>query len=317
MPGALWGAPGSGSRENTTKTSRAIKLGALRTPTLALAVLLLFSALSSHARPEGRPLRIISLAPSITEALYAIGAQDLIVGVGDFCDYPPESKKLPRVGGYLDPNLERFISLTPDLVIVSGRHEKVDAFCQEQNIRVLHLAIDNIAGIYTGIRKLGELTGRQSQAESLCEKIRTGLSEVARKSADAPRRKVFVCINRAPGSLGSVYTAGRKSFLSEILAMAGGENIFDDVTLPYPEASKESILVRAPDVILDLRPGEDLSENKKKRLASDWEVLRNVPAVRNHRVFVLTENFLMLPGPRVVNAARTLADYLNRDGGKP
>lgn len=239
------------------------------------------------------------------------------MGVGDFCDYPAEAKKLPRVGGYLDPNLERFLTLSPDLVIVSGRHEKVDEFCRREDIGVLHLSIDNIDGIFAGIRKLGEITGREKKAEALLEEIDAGLARVRAQYANAPRPRVFACINRAPGSLGSLYTVGGNTFVSELLAVAGGSNIFSDVTLPYPEASKESLLVRAPEVILDLRPGEDLSPTNRERLLRDWDVFKSVPAVAEGRVYILTEDCLLLPGPRVVQAAETLARYLHGKGDRP
>ena len=115
------------------------------------------------------------------------------------------------------------------------------------------------------------------------------------------------------GSMANLYTVGGKSFLSELLEIAGGKNIFADVDQPYPEASKESLIKREPDVILEMRPGERISHNKRNEIAAEWNVFDGVPAVSNHRIYVLTEDFLLVPGPRIVNTARTIAQILHGD----
>ncbi|MBE9580357.1 MAG: ABC transporter substrate-binding protein [Proteobacteria bacterium] len=262
-------------------------------------------------RPEAQ--RIVSMAPNITETIFALECGDRLVGVTDFCTYPREARTLPKVGGYYNPNLERLTVLRPDLVVLQGKHEKVDSFCRVKGIRILHVAMDSISSIYGGIVDLGKALQCPERAENLCTSIRKELGAVRTNVAGFARHKVFICLGRAPAGLTSLYTAGGPSFISEILQIAGGDNVFQDVTLPYPEASKESLIKRAPEIIIELRPGEDLSDLRRSQIISEWNILRGVPAISNHKVYVLTENFLLVPGPRVGLAARFLARTLHQD----
>lgn len=257
--------------------------------------------------------RVVSMAPNITETIFALECGDRLVGVTDFCLFPVEARAIPKVGAFYNPNLERLTALRPDLVVLQGKHEKVDAFCRAKGIGVLHVAMDSISSIYGGIVDLGEALQCPERAENLCTGIHKELKAVRSDVAGFARHKVFICLGRAPAGLTSLYTAGGSSFISEILQIAGGENVFQDVTLPYPEASKESLIKRAPEIIIELRPGEDLSDLRRSQIISEWNTLRGVPAISNHKVYVLTENFLLVPGPRVGLAARFLARTLHQE----
>ena len=274
----------------------------------------LSAASQSPAQKPGVEIkRVVSMAPNITESIFALGCGDRLVGVTDFCLFPVEARALPKVGGYYNPNLERLTVLRPDLVVLQGKHEKVNAFCRAKDIGVLHVAMDSISSIYGGIVDLGEALQCPVRAKNLCTGIRKELEAVRSDVAGFARHKVFVCLGRAPAGLTSLYTAGGPSFISEILQIAGGDNVFQDVTVPYPEASKESLLKRAPEIIIELRPGEDLSDLRRSQIISEWNILRGIPAISNHKVYVLTENFLLVPGPRVGLAARFLARTLHQD----
>ncbi|MCK4390158.1 MAG: ABC transporter substrate-binding protein [Desulfobacterales bacterium] len=266
-------------------------------------------AQAHHHGPKAR--RIVSMAPNITETIFALGCGDCVVAATDFCTYPAEARALPKVGGYFNPNLERLTALCPDLLILQGKHEKVDAFCRAKGIPVLHVAMDSISSIYRGIVDLGSALHRPERAEHLCTTIRHQLEAVQKEVAGYPRQKVFICLGRAPSGMTNLYTAGGPSFISEILQIAGGDNIFADVTQPYPEASKESLLKRAPEIIIEMRPGEDISDLRRRQIIAEWDILRGVPAVSNRRVYVLTEDLLLVPGPRVGVAARFLAKPLH------
>jgi iron complex transport system substrate-binding protein len=257
--------------------------------------------------------RIVSMAPQITETIFALGCGGRLVAVTDFCVYPPEAKELPGVGGYFNPNLEKLTALHPDLIILQGEHEKVDRFCRKKGIHILHVRMDSLSSIYEGIYKLGSILDCPEQAQKLCDAIRGELEQIREKTAGQSRKKVFVCLGRSPGSIANLYTAGGPSFVSEILQIAGGENIFSDVTQPYPEASKESLVKRAPEVIIEARPGEKITDVQRRQIISEWNVLRAIPAVANSRVYVMTEDFLLVPGPRVGASARCLAQTLHEE----
>jgi iron complex transport system substrate-binding protein len=232
---------------------------------------------SGHVQTrESVPKRIVSMGPNITEIVFALGRGDRLVAVTDFCMYPLEAAALPRVGGYLNPNLEN-------------------------------------ETIYSGIQDLGKALGAAEKAEDLCDTIREALDTVRAKTVASPTTKVFLSLGRAMGSMANLYTVGGKSFLSQLLEIAGGENIFADVDQPYPEASKESLIKRAPDVILEMRPGESITHTKRNQIAAEWNVFTGIPAVNNHRIYVLTEDFLLVPGPRIVKIARAFAQTLHGD----
>ncbi|MBW2358955.1 MAG: ABC transporter substrate-binding protein [Deltaproteobacteria bacterium] len=263
--------------------------------------------IGSHAQAhenDTKARRIVSMAPNITETIFALGCGERLIAVTDFCKYPPEAKELPSVGGYFNPNM-------PDLVIVQGKHEKMERFCRQKGIPILHVRMDSLSSIYNGILELGRVLDCTERAQKLCAAIRGELEQIREKTAGRSRKKVFVCLGRSPGSMASLYTAGGPSFVSEILQIAGGENIFSDVTQPYPEASKESLIKRAPEIIIETRPGENITDVRRRRIISEWNVLRGIPAVSNRRVYVLAEDFLLVPGPRVGAAARCLARTLH------
>ena len=255
--------------------------------------------------------RIVSMAPSITEIIFALDKEDYLVGVTDFCSYPSEARSLPKVGGYLNPNLEKLVTLQPDLVVIQGHHEKLEKFCKIRGISILFVNMDSISTIYQGIETLGRELHCLDRAGNLSSRIRKELKSIQRDVNRAARQKVFICLSRSPGSLANLYTVGGSSFISEILKIAGGINIFDEVIQPYPEASKESLIKRAPEIIIEMRPGEDISTDRRKQIISDWDSFKGVPAIINKRIHILTEDFILIPGPRVAVAARLMAEILH------
>jgi len=261
------------------------------------------------------PARIVTMAPSVVELLFALGAGDRVAGVGNWCRFPPEAQALPRVGGEFNPSFESILALKPDLVIAQGRAEKLAAFCRQKGIRLLHVNTDSLERLKAGIRTLGRAVGREAEAERLAARIALELAQVAARVAGRPRPRVFLCMGHSPGSLRSLATAHGASLLSELLDVAGGDNVFADITLPYPPVSKEDLLGRRPEVILDLHPGQTLSDEARRQLLADWREMDSLPAVRNGRVHVLTDDFLLIPGPRVGLVARRLAEVLHPEAG--
>jgi iron complex transport system substrate-binding protein len=259
------------------------------------------------------PQRIIALAPSIVESLYALGAGERVVAVGDFCRFPLQASEKPRVGGEFNPSLEQLLALKPDLLIVQGKAERLHAFCRRHRIPILHVNTDTLATLRSGLRRIGRAIGREPQADALVAEIDLALARLESRLVGRPRPKAFLCMGHQPGSLRGLSTAHGKSFLSEILDVAGGQNVLADLQTPYPAVSKEALLTRAPDVILDLHPGENLSDEARRQLLDDWRAMASLPAVRNGRTYVLTEDYLMIPGPRVVHLARRLTEVLHPD----
>ena len=264
-------------------------------------------------RPDGTaaPQRIIVLAPSHVEMVFALGAGQRVVGVGDYCFAPPEAKAKPRCGGTFNPNYEQMLALRPDLVVVQGKAEKVEAFCRRYGVRILHLTVEDLGMLYAAVRELGTVLGAQPEAEKLIARVRADLDAVAQRVAGRPRPKVFVCIGRQVGSLRSLYSTGGPTFLTEMLTIAGGQNVIADVATRYPTVSKEDLVARAPDVILEVHAGWQGDQASRAKLVADWAALASLPAVRNRRIHVLTDDYLLLPGPRIAQVAARFAEVLH------
>ena len=256
---------------------------------------------------------IVTIAPNLTETVFALGEGSRVIGVGDYCDYPPEVVALPRMGGYLDPNFEKLTLADPALLIVPGKHPELSKFGEARGIRVLNVHMDNLATIQTGIRTIGEALGCLDRAEALITRLFDDLDAVKAAVAGAPRPKVFVQVTRTEHDFSNLFTVGGTSFISEMIAIAGGDNIFADNKQAYFEASKESLLLRAPDVIIEFHAGETLTKEETAAFEADWQAFPTVPAVKDGRICIVTESYALRPGPRVDLIARLLAGLLHPD----
>jgi len=264
------------------------------------------------------PARIVSTSPSITEMLYAMGLGDRVAGVTTFCRYPPEAARKPKIGNYLQPNMEIITALRPDLVIaeVTGvrRAERFSVL----GLRVLEVDDGTIAGIYDSISRIGEAAGAKAAADALNARIRASLEEVRRKTEKLPRRRVVFVVGRAPGRLAELVVAGKGSYLDEVMTLAGGKNIFGDTLAQYSKVSLEELLARNPEVIVDMGEMADtagVTEQEKRAVVALWRRYPSLAAVQNGRVFAVASDVFVVPGPRVVDAAREFARMLHPEAG--
>ncbi len=263
--------------------------------------------------PQNRqvPQRIVSFAPNITETVFALGCGDRLVGVTDFCDFPAETAAIRKVGGHINPDLEAVAVLRPDLIIIQGLHEKVAQFAELHQIPLVRVNMDTLATIDDGIRIIGEELGCVEKADALRTQVRQELDEVKRRVANLSRPRVLIITSRQSHDMNNLYTLGGGSFVSELVANAGGENIFHDAPQAYMEASKESVVMRAPEVILEFHAGEKLSAEDQERYRSDWQAFSTLPAVQSNRIYLIMESHALRPGPRVGEVARILARCLH------
>jgi len=256
---------------------------------------------------------IITMAPNLTETVFALGQGSQVMAVGTFDDYPPEIATLPKVGGYVDPDCEKIALLNPTLIIAPGKYAAVTRFATMKGLRVLNVTMDSLTTIDSGIREIGHALGAETQADTLCTKIRQDLDAVRQAVAQSPHPKVLILTMRQEHNLNTLYTANRHSFISEIVNIAGGENIYADASTTYFEASKETLVVKAPDVIIEFHAGEKLSATEQKQYKTDWQQLPSLPAVQQKRIYIITESHAVRPGPRIGNIARMLARLLHPD----
>jgi iron complex transport system substrate-binding protein len=257
--------------------------------------------------PNGT-LRIVSLAPSVTEILFELNLGDSLVGATGHCDYPPEAVKIKRVGGYGAPNIEMLLALNPDLVIAAGfeRRELVGVL-RQSGIRVLDVRIRNFTELFGSIQEIGDAVDRHKEAEAVVTRMRTKLDAVAKQNADIPRQqrpKVFVEIANQP-----LITAGGTSFLDDLIEHAGGINAAHEISREYSVVNSEKVIEWNPDVILIARMGgrEDAAAQVPRRIG--WG---NIEAARNGRIFDdIPPDLLFRPGPRLIEGVRLLAERLH------
>jgi iron complex transport system substrate-binding protein len=287
-----------------------------------LAGLLAWGALTAgcggEADAPGAPRGgVVVMGPNLTETIFALGQGHRVSAVGRYCDYPPEAAALPRVGGYIDPDLEKITMLRPELIVLAGEYPKVTEFAARMGIRVANVDMDSLGMVKDGITRLGVELDCADRAAALRAAFERREAALARATRDLPKPEVLVITGRSGHNLDTLNTVGGETFLSEVVALAGGRNIHADERRRYFEASKETIVMRAPDAIVEFHPGEALTPEAEAAFRADWAALPSLPAVRAGRILILTEPHAMRPGPRILDIAARIARFLHPDAELP
>jgi len=268
---------------------------------------------SGHVYAQA-PKRIVSTAPSITELLYALGLGDRVVGVDRFSRYPAEALRKPKIGDYANPNLEAIAALRPDLVIIPINPVKLAERLGVLRLKVLELDQESIAKLYDSIRMVGQEAGATAAAAKLSATMRAQLEAVRARAAPLKKTRMMFVEGRTPNRLDGLIVVGQASYLNKIIALAGGENVFHDAVAAYPGVSLEEVLARNPDVIVDMGDMADtvgVTEEHKRDVTSLWERLSSVAAVKQHRVYAVASDVYVIPGPRLVDAAKAFLEMLH------
>ena len=260
---------------------------------------------------QGPARRVVSLVPALTEIVFAIGAGSTVVAVSSYDEDPPQVKTLPKVGALLDPDVERIIALRPDLVLLYGSQTDLMAQLSRTNIPYFEYRHGGLANVTTSVRALGERVGHQKQAETLATNIEQRFAALRKRTAGLRKPRTLIAFEREPGSLRNIYASGGRGFLHEMLEAAGGVNVFADVPMESAQVSSETILARAPEVIIELRATAIPSINQRSTEMNAWKTLASVPAVRNNRLYLLTGKHVVVPGPRVADGAEEFARLLH------
>lgn len=290
---------------------------------LNFCILLLFAIGCRKGDPPGSAAqagknytRIISLAPSITETLFALGLGDRIIGVTKFCKYPPEARKKAQVGGFFDPNYEAVVTLKPDLVILLPEHEQARKYLENLGIATLVVHNRVISEILETITVIGKTCGAEKEAEKIVRDIRKRIDVVKKKTAGLTKKRVMVSVGRTAGSLDRITIAGQNTFYDELIALAGGTNAYRGYPIPYPEVSGEGMLRLDPEIILDLLPELAVQGHSKAAAKSDWNKIHELSAVKNRRVYVLTADYAVIPGPRFIQTLEEMARIIHPEAEK-
>jgi iron complex transport system substrate-binding protein len=290
----------------------------------ALTALLLFAGCGRSGAPAGEagdrrrftdglgravsitqnPQRIISLAPNVTEILFALGLGSRVVGVTSYCDFPEAAKTKDKVGDTLQPDLEKIISLKPDLVVVStsSQLENLTRRLDQLAIPVYVTNPRAVREVAASIRSLGEVTGTSERAQGLAGEMETRIGEVVLRVSGLGRPRVLYVLQTGP-----LITAGRNTFINDLINIAGGQSISGDQTADYPQFSRETVVARAPEVIVapSIHGAELVKESDLRR---DFAT---TPAIRSNRIVWVTPDLVDRPGPRIVEGLEQLAKGLH------
>ena len=264
--------------------------------------------------------RIISLAPSITETLFALGTGDRVAGVTRYCLYPPEARTKEKIGGYYDTNYEAALSLNPDLVILFPEHEKQITDFKSLGVDVMVVDHSDINGILDSIIEIGRAVGAKERAHRLVAALKAGIKRVRKKTENLPRPGVLVSIGRNMGSgdLSDLFISGEDGYYDSMITIAGGMNVYKGRTANFPAVSAEGILRLNPQVIIDVIPDLEKRGWDEKDILKEWQKVGGVDAVKNGRVYVFSGDYTVIPGPRFIltleKMARAIHPEIDWDG---
>ncbi|HEX7408679.1 MAG TPA: cobalamin-binding protein [Candidatus Binatia bacterium] len=246
------------------------------------------------------PQRIISLAPSVTETLFALGAGDAVVGVSTYCDYPPEVAKIQRVGSFLTPNVEEIVALRPDLIIgvpSPGNQDPVKTL-QSLGLKVVIVEGDTVRQMRESIDTIAQAIGRPAAGRHLIEQIDARMDAIQERLRDAPQRRVLMAVGQKP-----LVAVGSGMFQDELIRMAHGINVAGGTGLAWPHLNIEVVIAWAPEVIIDATMGTE----ENAHALDFWRQFPSLPAVREQRLYGYRSYQLLRPGPRMPDALDTIA----------
>jgi iron complex transport system substrate-binding protein len=275
------------------------------------------SALAPQRAQSNRPAtRIVSLVPALTEMLFAIGAGAQVVGVSNFDSFPPQVKTLPRVGALLDPDTERILTLHPDFVITYGSQSDVQTRFERAGVKVFSYRHGGIAGVLATMRRLGEAVGHAQEADTVARSLERRLDSIRGRVKGRPRPRTLLVFERTPLTLRGLYVSGGTGFLNDMLDAAGAVNVFADITRESVQPSQEVLLSSAPAVIVEIRANDIPNADDRRRDHAVWDALSSIPAVRQRRVYFLSGEQLVVPGPRLADGVEMIARAIHPDAFK-
>jgi iron complex transport system substrate-binding protein len=252
--------------------------------------------------------RIVSLAPNLTEIVYAVGAGDRLVGVTTYCDFPAEAKSIAKVGDTMQPSVERIIALKPQVVLVSTASQ-LEAFTKQLGAQDISIYVTNpqsLDDVFRSIQTLGDLFSQHDSTTKLVADLRKRATAVETATKQVRPLKVFYQVSGEP-----LYTIGREAYLTDLIRRAGGVSVTADIPGAFPRFSDEAALASHPDAII-LPSGGSMGDANSTVTAA----LKNSPAVLNNRVYKINDDYLSRPGPRLVDGLEEIAQALHPEAFK-
>ena len=263
---------------------------------IALFVCSIYS-IDGHAASK----RVISTSPAITEILFAIGAGDRVVGVTDYCNYPKNACRLPSIGGPLNPSTEKWIALKPDLIILQDDSVVLNKHAKVFKIPTLQVSVNNLKNILRSIQVIADATQTSKSGQQLVNKIKRQIDNYRTSIGKTKSRQVLMLLSDTNDPSRDLYAVGRNTFLNELLSIAGGENILPDTMATYPKISKEFIIAKSPEIIIEIGPTAKLSSKGILDRKKAWIIYPTIRAVKNDRLYFIGADYILIPGPRLLN----------------
>lgn len=253
------------------------------------------------------PQRIVSLAPGITETLYALGLADKIAGVTTFCNWPAAACAKQKIGGFTNPSIEKIVSLKPDLIIATADGNRQDTVQQLAKLGLSVYVINPVdaRGVLRNIFQIGKITNREKAAEMLAGKLQKRLDNIAVQVRHKKKPKVFFQLGQEP-----VFTAGSKTLINEVIERAGGINIAGHDTARYPVYSAEGIIAASPEIIVF---APMVNDGKYAAVKSFWRKFEEIPAVKNNRIYPIDADLINRASPRIFDAIEIMASFFYSD----
>ena len=266
------------------------------------------------------PARIVSTSPSITETLFALGLGERVVGVSTYCRFPPQVAALPKVGSFLKPDAELIAGLRPDLVVVHEAGNGLDRRLTSLHIPFVIVARGSLASVFSSMRQIASAAGVPARADALIGDVQRRLDAIRSAGSARPKRRVLFIIGRSPGRLADLVAVGPGSYINELIEIAGAANVMAIAGQPeYPRISMETVLRLDPDVIIDtVDMGDTEAERLQRQPVNErlWSAYGMLTAVKARRVHAATMDALVVPGPRVVDAAQWVASLLQGESAR-
>jgi len=260
-------------------------------------------------RPQA-PARIVSMAPNLTEILFALGLESNVVGVTQDSDYPPAARNKPSVGTFWQPSIEAIIATRPDLVVTEAFEQQRDLArrLQRMGYNNLMVEVETIAGLFDAILAIGAAAGANRQAETLCANMRTEIDQLHATIVGARPVKVLWVVQREP-----LRVAGRGTFVNEMIELAGGGNAIGPTLHIYPAVGAEQVIAARPEVIIEPAMLPGTMDRQRQQALSYWNRFSNVPAVGTGRIYIIDGDLVSRLSPRLPTAIKTIAQCLRPD----
>ena len=252
--------------------------------------------------------KIVSLSPNLTEIIFALGLGDRVVGVSNNCDWPTEAKQKPKMGTFWQPNTEVIIAAKPDLVVCESflQHKEIAETLKRSGISVLSLRVESIEELYSAILSIGQATSCPNTAETLADNIKNEIAQIRAKSSSAKKVKVLWAVQTEP-----MRVVGVKTFVNEIIDIAGGQNVIAPTGDQYPSVGTETILTCGAEVIIQSAMGTEDIAKQQETADKFWNRFSNLPAVKDKKVYVIEADTVLRLGPRLPGGVMMVAKLLH------